>query len=274
MEPAEEDLSDELATALEESPSVLLTADGALVPLYPLANPVAWQEPLYLYDGHYGIQVHTRQQVQERSYIYYLGIHHRAEGDAPPCARLKELLARRDISFFLSKDQTAPWTIADSGRDYSRRTLDDLLGRKYFPACYVPFEDIERHLARFLRVPDAERWPAETTRPRYVNGLILVGLAGAGKTALLARQVESLLAAEADQPGRENPNLVLLRGDGIALRAEGMSLFRDVAEKRGSPWKAPGRAARPAAAAASAVGGNCSTICTGGGNRTAFPAGG
>ena len=98
----------------------------------------------------------------------------------------------------------------------------------------MPFTDLEQHFERFLRVPAPERWPAETTRRRYINGLVLIGLAGAGKTAFLARQVEILLQQPGEAMDRENPNLVLfLRGNGIALRPEGMSLFRDVAEKLG-----------------------------------------
>jgi tetratricopeptide (TPR) repeat protein len=229
----EEVLSDDLVLAFTESPAVLTCPDGRVVPLYPLVHPVTEQEPLYLYDGHYGIQVQTRQTLEERSYVYYLGTHHRVT-DSLACGRLRELLARRQISFFLSKEQTAPWTIADSATDYSRRTLEELLGTKYFPACYLPFTDLERHFAAFLRVPPPDRWSAETTRRRYVNGFIVVGLAGAGKTAFLARQVETLLQETGAEAHRENPYLVLfLRGNGIVLRPEGMSLFRDVAEKLG-----------------------------------------
>src|SRR5262249_8921808 len=91
--------------------------------------------------------------------------------------------------------------IADSALDYSRRTLADLLGSKYFPECYVPFTELERHFATFLRVPPPERWTATADRPRHVNGLLLVGLVGAGKTAFLARQVEALLRG--GRAGRE-----------------------------------------------------------------------
>jgi hypothetical protein len=219
-----EELSDDLVTAFAESQAVLTGPDGRTVPLYPLFNPVSEQEPLFLYDGHYGIQVQTRQALEERSYIYYLGTHHRAT-DSPACERLKELLQRRQISFFLSKEQTAPWTIADSATDYSRRTLEELRGTKYFPECYLPFTDLEQHFERFLSVPPPERWSAKTSRRRYVNGFVLIGLAGAGKTAFLARQVETLLQQPGEAMGRENQNLVLfLRGNGIALRPEGMSL--------------------------------------------------
>jgi hypothetical protein len=140
----------------------------------------------------------------------------------------------RQISFFLEKQDTAPWTIADSGLDYSRRTLWELIGTKYFPPCYVPFVDLDRHFQAFLRVPRREHWTRETTRRRYVTGFLLVGLAGFGKTAFLARQVEQLLGTTSQPTDRENPHLVFfLRGNGVVLRAEGMSLFRDVAEKLG-----------------------------------------
>lgn len=79
-------------------------------------------------------------------------------------------------------------------------------------------------MARFLRLPFLQHWPTATSQRRYVNGLILIGLAGAGKSAFLARQVEQLLQQSDTEAGRENPNLVLfLRGNGIALRPEGMS---------------------------------------------------
>jgi tetratricopeptide (TPR) repeat protein len=231
-EAVEEGLSDTLSAALEESGTVLVAPDGRAVPLFPLFNPLPEREPLFLYDGHYGIRVGAKQTV-ERSYIYYLGVHHRTE-DTAAVERLKELLAARQISFFLKKEQTAPWTIADSAADYSRRILEDLIGTKYFPECYVPFPDLERHFERFLKVPDPDVWPTDTARLRYVNGFVLTGLAGAGKTAFLARQVAALLEQPSVQIDRENPNLVLfLRGDGIAIRPEGLSLFHDVTEKLG-----------------------------------------
>jgi tetratricopeptide (TPR) repeat protein len=84
-----------------------------------------------------------------------------------------------------------------------------------------------------LQVPDPEDW---TKRRRYENGLVLIGLAGAGKTACLAHQVQQLLEQEdPTRPDRENPNLVFfLRGNGIALRpGDRVSLFEDVTEKLG-----------------------------------------
>ncbi|MBK8177297.1 MAG: hypothetical protein IPK66_19215 [Rhodospirillales bacterium] len=241
-EPVLTELSDDLSDALAESSAVLSVPGRPPQPLYPLLHPVAEREPLYLYDGHYGIQVGVKQGVEERSYIYYLGTHHRAE-DTPACGRLKDLLAARRIHFFLSKDKTAPWTIADSATDYSQRTLNGLLGSKYFPPCYLPFASMERHVERFLTLrANPAQWPSDTTRPRYVNGLVLIGLAGSGKTNLLAHQVEQWLADPGRLAERENRNLVLfLRGNGaVALRPEGCRLFRDVAEELGIAVTAAG----------------------------------
>ena len=232
-EPTEDVISDDLADAFVESAAVLITLAGEPIPLYPLFNPVCEKEPLYLYDGHYGIQVGTKQVAEERSYIYYLGTYHRA-ADGPACEKLRSMLDKRKLSFFLEKEDTAPWSIADSAADYSRRTLDGLIHAKYFPECYLPFPDLERHFEAFLRVPEAKNWSEGINRCRYVNGFILIGPAGAGKTAFLARQVEGLLVQPEETQARENSNLVLfMRGDAIAVRPEGVSLFRDVADKLG-----------------------------------------
>jgi len=244
-DPVEEPLSDALEQAFrDECETVLLAPDGRVAPLYPLAKPLPDQveeqalpdsERLFLYDGHYGRFTQTKPPV-ERSFINYLGVHHRA-ADAASCDRLKHLLDKRKISFLLEKDKTAPWTIADNAADFSRRTLADLLGTKYFPECYVPFEDLETHFERFLDRPiKRSKWPKDTGRKRFVNGFVLAGLAGAGKTAFLARQVERLLEQPDHLAPHENPNLVLfLRGQGILVRptAEGVSLFHDLAEKLG-----------------------------------------
>jgi tetratricopeptide (TPR) repeat protein len=242
---AEEPLTDALETAFcDDCETVLAAPDGRVAALYPLAKPLpdqlkdpvlAQAEQLFLYDGHYG-RVAQKKPPVEHSFINYLSVHHRA-ADSASCDRLKFLLDRRKISFLLAKADTAPWTIADNASDFSRRTLDDLRGTKYFPESYVPFEQLETHFQRFLdNTPDRSHWPKDTGQKRFVNGFVLGGLAGAGKTAFLARQVERLL----DQPGHsaphENPNLVLfLRGQGILVRslAEGVCLFHDIAEKLG-----------------------------------------
>src|SRR5581483_107307 len=133
----EEEVPDDLADAFAESEAVLTGPDGRTVPLYPLLSRLPRREPLYLYDGHYGIRLRRKEEEFQTSYVYYLGVHDRTE-DAGATGRLRGLLAARQISFFLEKESVAPWTIADHALDYSRRTLADLRdSRKYIPECYV-----------------------------------------------------------------------------------------------------------------------------------------
>jgi tetratricopeptide (TPR) repeat protein len=235
----EETLEPQWQAAFGKAPAALQCPAGQIVPLYPLFNPAPEKEPLFLYDGHFGIQVKSNQDSLERAFIYYMGTHHRLT-DSQACSVLRDLLDKRDIGFFLDKEQTAPWTIADSAADYSRRTLNELLETKYFRDCYLAIPELDAHFSAFLQVPDPATWKPDTTTPHYANGLVVTGSAGAGKTAFLANQVDMLLSAtEADavpgKPPPPNPNLVLfLRGDGILSRdGKTISLFRDVAEKLG-----------------------------------------
>jgi hypothetical protein len=180
--PAVEDLSDALVDAFGESPAVLLAPDGRAEPLYPLLNPQPQDRPdddpetIYLYDGHYGVRVETRGDFVEKGAIQYLGVHHRLL-DTPACAHLKELLARRQVAFYLPKEKVAPWTIAETAADYSRHiTLAEMLGTKYLPECYVPFPELERHFDAFLAArPPAPAWcswawPAAASRPSWPGG--------------------------------------------------------------------------------------------------------
>ncbi|MEZ6140855.1 MAG: hypothetical protein R3B84_09815 [Zavarzinella sp.] len=243
LEPVETDLTPELEAAFGESVAVLVTPTKVPIPLDPLLRPLPHDEPLYLYDGHYGIRVTAKTEAVNR-YVYYLGVRDKRSG-TPDCQaaaeRLRELLVARNINYDLPKERVYPWTIAEAALDYSRRTLTDLRGTKYFPECYEPFPKIGDHLDRFLSVPARDQWK-DTTRPRFLNCLLLLGTAGSGKTALLARWVEQLLNTLGNSPNtladpeadRGNPNVVLfLRGNGIALRPDGVSLFGDVAEKLG-----------------------------------------
>jgi tetratricopeptide (TPR) repeat protein len=232
-EPIELELSDDQVAAFLESPAVLVGPDGRVEPLYPLLNPQPEirpgddRETIYLYDGHHGKRVETKGETVEKGAIHYLGVHHRAL-DTPSCTRMKELLLRRQVDFFLPKEKVAPWTIAETAADYSRNlTLAEMRGSKYLPGCYVPFPELERHFDAFL-----------AARPPRA-GVVLSGLAGSGKSAFLAQRVARLLepdrdAIPQDPDVRDNPNLVFfLRGSGIAPRAGGLSLYRDVAEKLG-----------------------------------------
>src|SRR5207237_705666 len=129
--------------------------------------------------------------------------------------------------------KTALWSVAESADLESRRhTLDFLIqSGKYLPACYVPFESLERHFERFAGVLPAPAPASATPGAAYVNGLLLTAPAGAGKTAALAHLAERLLGPE---PDPANPAVVLyLHGDRLDARGAERTLFHVVAEKLG-----------------------------------------
>ena len=95
-EPSLRDLDPDQAQAFDESQAILIAPSGQALPLYPLfSNPGSEAEP-FLYDGHYGIQVQTKQRREERSYIYCLGTHARPT-DEPACQRPQELPGNRQL---------------------------------------------------------------------------------------------------------------------------------------------------------------------------------
>ncbi len=232
--PAMVELDDARIDAFERSSAIITSPDGErAVPLHPLLRSIDDQEAIYLYDGHSGRRATRSDGDDERAIVIYLGVRH-TRRDASASDDLRALLEAHEIDFFLDRSATAPWTIAESAQDASRRTLQ-FVASKYRPECYVPFESLEATVGRFLDdIPDRERWPKTPIGPLFVNGMILAGEAGSGKTAFLARLVDRLLEPPEDAPGEESSNLVLfLRGDGIQPRPDGVSLFLDVAERLG-----------------------------------------
>jgi len=99
-------LDDERFLAFEEAHAILCRPAGKPVPLYPLLRPNPAREPLFLYDGHYGIRVGTRGETGN-SHLYYLGVYDRQE-DPAPVARMQELLEARRIGLLPAQGEGRP----------------------------------------------------------------------------------------------------------------------------------------------------------------------
>jgi tetratricopeptide (TPR) repeat protein len=255
-EPETITLSDAWRDAFEESPMAMAIEGGQVLPLYPLFFR-GISEPCAQYDGHYVMRTMKPAtagglESVEEAYIYYLGVWEKFQ-DESAFEALRQRLERRKVTWWIEKKDAAPWTLADSIRDYSYRTYQDLLGVKYFPACYVEREDVMKHFRTFMRIGEADigQRSAKTQfsqkQRRYPNGFLLIGEAGTGKTAWAAHVAQQLLLEgvvgevspdagvnPATTADREGCNLLFfLRGNGIVARPSGNTLFLNLSEKIG-----------------------------------------
>ena len=211
------ELEDDLYLAFELSPVVMRAPGGRVQELFPLFHAHIEGEPLYYYDGHFLLE---RDQMCRRT-IYYLGSSGRvplddAEAAAivlPPASpdageQLRKLLDARQVPWQLRREQVAPWTLRDSVNDYARRTLADLMGVKYLPACYLDRPSLSGPL-----------WQVATAEEAPHPAFLLSGPAGSGKTALLCDLVRRHLEQEEDHL------LLYLRGDGLQAELPGGNLL-------------------------------------------------
>jgi hypothetical protein len=228
---AEERLTPAWLAALATSEAALAGPDGSVVPLFPFFHPLLRHEPIYLSDGDSGPRG-GRKANGDEGHVVYVGVQHKLL-HPDTAAAVRRLFEARRLRSVKSVRQTALWAVAEAADLESRcHTLDFLIqSGKYLPACYVPFESLERHFERFAGVLPATAAAGTTSGAAYVNGLVLTGSAGAGKTAALARLAERLLGPE---PDPANPAVVLyLHGDRLDVRGPDRTLFHVVAEKLG-----------------------------------------
>ena len=236
-------LADEtLALALMDSPVVIRTAGGRVHGLFPLFHGHLEGEPLRYYDGHYL----RDDAIMVRRTIFYLGGVKRLPLDdaeaggqvvppADPCAgeRLRELLDRRAIPWLIRRTDLAPWTIRDTVCDYTTRTVADMLGTKYLPQTYLDRPELSGPLLALVRGDQA-------STPR--RAMLLTGLAGTGKSAVLCDVARRLLEGESEDDTAAAPSrgaredlVYFVRGDSMVreVAAGGNRLLGDFLHKIG-----------------------------------------
>ncbi|MFA4029510.1 MAG: hypothetical protein GDYSWBUE_000537 [Candidatus Fervidibacterota bacterium] len=180
-------LDDALYQAFEFSPVVMRAPDGRIQGLFPLFHGHIEGEP-----WHY---LREDPKMPRRT-IYYLGTEQRLPLDDaeaskwvyPPAPfnageHLLRLLEARQIPWHIKREEVAPWTIRDIVNDYARRTLEDLIGVKYLPVCYLDRPALSQPLRTFATHSDE--------LPQ--RAFLLSGRAGCGKAALLCDLVRRLL---------------------------------------------------------------------------------
>ncbi len=221
---AEEPIQDpRIEDLFDESDTLLLGTDGALLPLYPLFlapdadRPEGYTEPLLSFDGH------------GKSSAMYLGVRSwTARQDT--LARYLDLLRAKDIDPRFTKADLSPWGVTDWARESSRGIIENLTGVKYFPEVYQ--ERLAATGATAQAEADSVAARAEPADPKPADpkpadsepaearqgvddavghwleqgrepALIVAAEAGSGKTSLFCRLAEELLAA--GQPAADRP---------------------------------------------------------------------
>jgi hypothetical protein len=96
-------------------------------------------------------------------------------------------LERKQVSLKLGWEQADRWNLVSWVTVTAQDAVSELRDRKYFPEVYVERPGIDDKIATVLDRPG--------------RGLLLLGVAGSGKSSLLARLVERLTAAAPPAPG-------------------------------------------------------------------------
>lgn len=224
--PVETLVEPHLADLFEESACLVRGPAGDALPLFPLflgeeTVPQGYSEPLLVFDGH------------GKTSAVYLGVRSRTERQ-DTLSKYLDLLRAKDVDPRFTKDDMAPWSVAEWAREASLATVDALRGVKYHPEFYQERRATHRTdldadaegTSKALGVDDeTERWLASGREA----ALVIAAEAGAGKTSLLCHLTETLLAPLAG--GEPSPDCVLLL-PATAVRGSG-KLFDRIREGLG-----------------------------------------
>ena len=198
-------------TGLPWGPTGLLACTpSADLPVYPLFVPLDPEgtgqplpgggliEPVGLVDG-----------IGEKR-IAVLGV--RGHWDAPELAApVQAALIRKEVQLGFDRAQTRRWSLVDWAAVTTTDTLNSLRGSKYFPEVYLERAGVDALVDQVLAQPG--------------RGLLLLGEAGSGKSSLLARLVDRLLADAEEETNTQD--LLSRRGAGdVVLFLSGVRDYR------------------------------------------------
>ena len=224
------------AAALSWGATGLLAATPrADLPVYPLFVPLDPEgagrplpgggliEPVGLVDG-----------IGEKK-VAVLGV--RSHCELPELAGpIQSALTRKEVQLGFDRAQTKRWSLVSWATVTAEDTLNALRGRKYFPRS----------------IWSAPAWTTSCARcwSHPGRGLLLLGEAGAGKSSLLARLVDGLLAADRDEEEAQ-PWAAARRGAGdVVLFLSGAEAYKGDAAWSGRQTLCEAVLRRPASPAA------------------------
>ncbi|MDG4584377.1 MAG: hypothetical protein P9E67_09895 [Candidatus Competibacter sp.] len=155
------------------------------VPIYPLFVPLDPATVAHPVGGGGLVEpVALVNDINERE-VLVLGVRNHAE--LPELVEpIQSALERKQVSLKLGWEQVDRWNLVSWATVTAQDAVSELRGRKYFPEVYVERPGIDDKIATVLDRPG--------------RGLLLLGVAGSGKSSLLARLVERLTAAAPTPP--------------------------------------------------------------------------
>jgi hypothetical protein len=164
------------------------------MPLYPLftasePHPEGYREPLLAFDGHVGGQRKA----------WYMGVDERLTR-ADTVEAWRGLLQAKDIDPRFTKVELSPWRLSEWARETTLARVENLRGTKYFPSAY------QERRASGPDTPGLDDAVSRWLDRGAEAALILAAEAGAGKTSLLCRLSEGLLAREPSAPVIAGPD--------------------------------------------------------------------
>jgi hypothetical protein len=166
-----------------------------VIPVYPLLIPtddpdsrasIGLLDPAVMIDG-----------VTDGK-LTVLGVLSGATLQGPHLQATLAALRRKQADLFVERRSASPWTLAPWARMTTIQALEDLAGRKYFPAFYLARPDVDGAVDRYESLSG--------------RALLLLGEAGSGKSSLIARLADRLTGGQ--ETGEHSAaSLVAERGD-------------------------------------------------------------
>ncbi|NEX22931.1 tetratricopeptide repeat protein [Thiorhodococcus mannitoliphagus] len=188
------------------------------VPVYPLFVPLDTEGAGQKLPGGGLIEPVGLVESIDKKKIAVLGV--RQYFERPELLNpVQESLDRKAIELGVEREETQRWNLVSWAAVAADDTLMALRGRKYFPEFYLERSGIDGLVREVLKQPH--------------RGLLLLGEAGSGKSSLLARLVDEILADAPDQvwPAHQSQSDALdyldRRGSGdVVLFLSGADAYR------------------------------------------------
>jgi tetratricopeptide (TPR) repeat protein len=166
---------------------VVALSDSNCIALYPLIVPIDTGTGAGNLSTVEVLEPATLLDQARKTEVVLLGVEKWwvKEDYAKPFIEASE---RKRVDLGLSDVETTIWNLASWSTENAKANLQELIGKKYFPDCYVERRGVDDVFSLCLQSEG--------------KGILLIGDAGSGKSSLLCRFIESLTDPHSREPQR------------------------------------------------------------------------